>query len=159
MHLLPDAPPTDPDVKISLIRFLGAGGFVPLRRPDRHDPVWRTTMLPAGTRSCLHHTLLRSQVTRFAVSVYLPWFPSSDRYARPHLPFSGSFGPHFPAFPVCKKNFFFFRPSVLCSAKTAASPSPGRSIFSVLPGYPALPVFCRLCLCFRRLISEAGLPQ
>jgi len=29
MRLLPDAPPTDPDVRISLIRFLGAGGLSP----------------------------------------------------------------------------------------------------------------------------------
>ena len=39
-------------------------------------------------------------VTRFVVSVYLPWFHKAKRYARLHLPYSGSLGSRFPTFPV-----------------------------------------------------------
>ncbi|QTA91703.1 Uncharacterized protein dnm_077770 [Desulfonema magnum] len=38
MRLLPGAPPTDPDVKISLIRFLGAESFHPLSNQTGTTP-------------------------------------------------------------------------------------------------------------------------
>ena len=46
MHQLPAAPPTDPDVRISLIRFLGSVAFLPARKPNGRPTVWRITMLP-----------------------------------------------------------------------------------------------------------------
>ncbi len=88
MHRLPGAPPTDPDVKISLIRFLGTEQFG-----------YRTGTTPFGAQLCCPRrqlcgivcsALFRSQVTRFAASECLPWFSSSERYTRLHLPFSGS---------------------------------------------------------------------
>ena len=51
MHRLPSAPPTDPDVKISLIRFLGSDSL-PNRQPNRHDSAWRITLLPIGPICC-----------------------------------------------------------------------------------------------------------
>jgi hypothetical protein len=67
-------------------------------------------------------------LTRFVISKYLPSFPSIERRTRLHLPYSGSLGHHFPTFPV-----LFTEPSVLCSAKTAKSPSQVRSLFAILP--------------------------
>jgi len=53
------------------------------------------------------------------VSSYLSSFFPTKRYARLHLPSSGSLGSHFPTFPASHTT----RPSVLRSAKTTASPS------------------------------------
>ncbi|QTA87427.1 Uncharacterized protein dnm_034610 [Desulfonema magnum] len=39
-------------------------------------------------------------LTRFVTSAYLPCFFPSDRHARHHLPFGGSSGQDFPAFPT-----------------------------------------------------------
>jgi hypothetical protein len=73
------------------------------------------------------------------ISKYLPSFPSIERRTRLHLPYSGSLGHHFPTFPVP-----FMEPSVLCSAKTAKSPSQVRSLFAILTCY--LACFLYLCL-------------
>ncbi len=108
MHLLPGAPPTDPDVKISLIRFLGTEQFG-----------YRTGTTPFGAQLCcprrqlcgiICSALFRSQVTRFAVSEHLPWFSSSERHTRLHLPFSGSHGQYFPALPTGNSGHRYYVP-------------------------------------------------
>jgi len=91
-------------VRISLIRFLGAGGLSPPKTKQARPRLAHNHAIPQTLCVVCLFTLHRSRVTRFAASVCLPWFPPSDRHARHHLPSDGSFGPRFPAFPVGKKN-------------------------------------------------------
>jgi len=107
----PAAPPTDPDVNNSLIRFLGSTPSYPSRFPNRRLPVWRITGLPVhlgldprGQASATgwSEALVPSVgvlLRWFVVSKYLPSFPPTERYARLPLPYSGSLGPRFPALP------------------------------------------------------------
>ena len=72
MHRLPDAPPTDPDVRDYRIRFLGS------------DPSYQlgnqTRITPFGAQLCYPYPLVRQVLThsaevaviRFVVSEYLP---------------------------------------------------------------------------------------
>ena len=46
---MPGALPTDPDVKISLIRFLGRLSF-PINKPVRRHPDWRITVATPDIR-------------------------------------------------------------------------------------------------------------
>ncbi len=76
------------------------------------------------------------------------------------FPATGRLGVTSPPSRSAKK---ILRPSVLCSAKTAASPSRSRSIFSFLPRYPALPIFSVCVSAFadspqrRGLLRDAGI--
>jgi len=78
-------------------------------------------------------------LTRLVSSKSLPSFPPVERYARLRLPFSGSLGSGFPTFPTS----ILSRPSVLCSAATASSPSRIASLFAHSPIPCAFPfVLC-----------------
>jgi hypothetical protein len=92
-------------------------------------------------------------LTRLAGSEPLPCFLPVDCYTRLHLPCGGSLGPQFPTFPVG-----FHRPSILCSAKTANSPSRWRSLFAIPHRYLACPFSFRVSGLAPGLVREVGRP-
>ena len=102
MRRLPDAPPTVPDVKDYLIRFLGSNPFNQIRNQTgiarlAHNYAVLQTIdiyLQPDTHSA------EVPVTQFVGSKSLPWALSAERYARLPLPCSGSLGPRFPTLPV-----------------------------------------------------------
>ena len=79
-------PPTDPDVKNSLIRFLGSRTQT---RPA-HDY--------AAPEANVRLALRGSAVTWFVASECLPGSSPEERHARHRLPSSGSLGLRFPTF-------------------------------------------------------------
>lgn len=89
----PALPPTDPDVKISLIRFLRMHKLYARALPDSSHPVWRITCCP------LAFAIPEVSLTWSVVPEYHPSLPPEKRYACFHLPCSGSRGPWFPTLP------------------------------------------------------------
>ena len=92
MRRFPNAPPTDPDVRDYRIRFLGSGSFNQTRSQSGNNPI--------SAQLCYPKHSAEVALIRFVVSKYLPYFPPMDRYARLHLPYSGSLGSHFPTLPI-----------------------------------------------------------